>query len=516
MHTPKFGRVNRTRIVMIIMIIVVVLLLAIVGVLLFLNGKNNKNKEKEADTTPTAAPTQEVVFATATPAVQPKATSTPTSTPTPTNTATPTPTSTPTPEPAVRDLESVPEIIREEVKSFADRTVANVSFWGGANASDPKVRIVTHYYPAYLSVVFECTATGADRVHTEAYTFDAVTGRRLKAKDMFRETYLAVIKERLQTYAPEQDTAFLGTTFVSYDEAYRAADYDLFFIHDDKITFIFPDGTLMDPVHREFTYDVSLKEAECFMYRNTDGAQVGSVIRTDLDPDKPMIAITYDDGPYEKVESRLLEILDRYNAKATFFTIGERIDGSKASLRSIQAIAQAGHEVGSHTYSHKSFKTEDCDKEAFWTNVNKNNVVIANAIGYAPVYIRMPGGADKLDYMAKNLPMPMINWYLDTRDWDGGIIYPEKSTEEKMQAKTDDIYNTVMKTVGDGQIVLMHSLYQTSADATERILETLSAKGYQFVTVSELFYYKGITLENGKVSYSTTSQKNYNRDYSKN
>ncbi len=128
----------------------------------------------------------------------------------------------------------------------------------------------------------------------------------------------------------------------------------------------------------------------------------------------------------------------------------------------------------------------------------------------------MPGGADKLDYMAKNLPMPMINWYLDTRDWDGGIIYPEKSTEEKMQAKTDDIYNTVIKTVGDGQIVLMHSLYQTSADATERILETLSAKGYQFVTVSELFYYKGITLENGKVSYSTTSQKNYNRDYSKN
>ena len=521
MNTPKFGRVNKTRIVMIVMIAIVAVLLVVCGVLFFITQKN-KNKNNEPKNTPT--PTQEAALVTATPtaAQQVKATATPT----PTNKAvtqqTPVPTAKPTATPvpvtetaSIVGLESVPENIRQTVKAVAEETMADVKIWGGSKAKDPKVNVETFIYPAFVSVYMTCKADGTADIHRDACTFDRNTGERLAGNQVFRETYLAVIKERLQTYAAEQDEAFKRTKFVNYEEAYKANDYNNFYIHDNKVTFVFENGSLIDLSHKGFTFDADLAEATAFMYRDVNGFEIGYQIRTNLDPNKPMIAITFDDGPYEKRETQLLEIFDRYNAKCTFFAIGERIDGSKAGTRSIKAIAEKGHEVGSHTYSHVSFKKEDCDKETFWTEINRNNLVIAKTIGYAPTLIRMPGGNDKLDYMAKNLPMPMINWYLDTRDWDGGIIYPEKNTEADINAKVTEVSTYVIDNVKDGQIVLMHSLYYTSAEACNEIMATLAAQDYQFVTVSELFYYKGITLENGRVSYSTTTAKNYNRDYSK-
>ncbi len=517
MNTPKFGRVNKTRIIMNIMIIIVIILLAVVGVLLVINWKNkNKNDNK---VTPTAAPTQGVVMVTATP--EPSINVKPTSdTPTPTVgiKATATPTATPIPDPGalIVGLDSVPANIRSTVESYAKDVAKDVTVWGGNIAKNPKINIEAYYYPAFTSVLMTCTADGTSETHKEAYTFDAKTGTKLAANEVFRETYLAIIKERLQTYAVEKDPVFLRTSFIKYDEAYNATDYNKFYIHDNKVTFIFGNGTLTEILHKEFTYDADLSEATAFMYNDVNGLEVGYQIRKDLDPTRPMIALTYDDGPYDKVETKLLEIFDKYDAKCTFFAVGERIDSYKGSRESLLNVVNAGHEIGSHTYSHQSFKTEDCDKKLFWTEINKNNLTIAKNIGYAPVLIRMPGGNNKLDYMAKHLPMPMINWYLDTRDWDKGIIYPEKSTEAEYNAKVDSISKKVIDEVGDGQIVLMHSLYQTTAEATNEIMATLSIQGYQFVTVSELFYYKGITLENGKVSYSTTTKNNYNRDYSKN
>lgn len=521
MNTPKFGRINRTRIIMFIMIGIVVILTALVIILFVLSERKNRKADPQAvENTPT--PGQTVSLVTATPEV--KATDTPVivkvNTPTPTQevkiTPSPLPTAIPVPvEKEYAGLNLVPALVRNKVKLMADMAVADVNIWGGSNAKDPDVTIDTYVYPAFVSILIKCDAKGSATEHRIGCTFDAATGKQLAASEVFRESYLAVIKERLQKLAPEEDSAFLKTDFVKYDTAYKASDYDSFCIHDNKVTFVFGNGTLTELIHNEFVYDAPYSEAKAFMYKDTDGKPVGVQVREGLDPNKPMVAFTYDDGPYEVVESKLLKILDKYNAKCTFFTIGERIDGAKSSLRSIQNIAKAGHEVGSHTYSHTSFRKEDCDKELFWTEINKNNLTIAKAVGYAPTLIRMPGGNDKLIYMAKHLPMPMINWFLDTMDWNKGIIYPEKSTQETIDAKVDEITKTVLDSVADGQIILMHSLYYTSAEATDKIMEELSAKGYQFVTVSELFYYKGITLENGKVSYATNLKGNINRDYSK-
>ncbi len=525
MNTPKFGRINKTRIIMFVMIAIVIILLALVGVLLFLNGRGGKNRNNNGKTTPT--PTRAVALLTATPEV--KANNTPTTVPTTgakaTSTPTPVPTNTPvptaTPEAVIGtigNLMQVSEKIRGTVDDLVSEEFSKSSAWAGNDAKDIKASVECWAYPAFTSVLANFTSDGKV-IHQAGYVFETETGRRLGAYMVFRETYLAILKERLQTYAPEKDPVIGKTSFVSYDEVYNRNDFDSFYIANDKVTFIFGNDTLTDLMHKEFTYEVKLSEARAFMYMDLYFNPVGLQVRQDLDVNRPMIAFTYDDGPYEKVESQLLEIFERYNAKCTFFTLGERIDNYKSCKRSIQALAAAGHEIASHTYSHVAFRKEDCDKKEFWTQINRNNLLLAQTVGYAPVYIRMPGGNDTLDYMAKNLPMPMINWYLDTEDWNKGVVDKTKVSEETYNAKVDDITKRVIDEVlthgGDGKIILMHSLYESTAEATNEIMATLEIQGYQFVTVSELFYYKGIRLENGKVSYSTTTPKNYNRDYAK-
>ncbi len=520
---------------MIVLIIIVIILFGIALILYYLTEKNKKN---DTDFIPTPLPTQKVEMytATPTPTVGPVATETakntatptltvkPTATPAVKATATPSPTTKPvviptnTPTPVViqvaSGVEKVPVHFRNAVSELAEQTKEKVELWGGREASAPVITISVYTYPAITSVVFDCTATGFKGTHREAYNFDTETGARLTVKEVFHETYLAILKERLQTYALEKDKVFENTSFVTYDEAYRTSDYEQFYFDEIKAVFIFGYGTLTDLLHEEFTYEVDMSEARAFMIRDLNGYTTGSRIRMNLDPDKPMIALTYNSGPYEPVESKLIEMFNRYNAKATFFAIGSRIDSSKSAKNSIKLIAEAGHEVGSTAYNSKSFKSEDCDKELFWTEINKNNLSIAKAIGYAPLYIRMSKGRDRLDYMAKHMPMPMINWSVDPKDWSDGIINASKSTPEKVTAKAEEVAGIVEKNAKDGQIVLLASLYDSTAEATELILERLSKEGYQFVTLSELFYYRGVTPENGRVTSATTSKNKINKDYS--
>ena len=126
--------------------------------------------------------------------------------------------------------------------------------------------------------------------------------------------------------------------------------------------------------------------------------------------------------------------------------------------------------------------------KSLWQELNAANLSIANAIGYAPDYIRVPGGTTGI--FTKEFPMPLGNWDVDSLDYknsnqkDGGNI----------------IYNRLVNSgIRDGSIILMHSIYFRTYDATAMLLEYLSNQGYVFVTLSELFYYKGITPEDGEV-----------------
>lgn len=190
-----------------------------------------------------------------------------------------------------------------------------------------------------------------------------------------------------------------------------------------------------------------------------------------IDPSKPMIALTYDDGPYAPVGNRIMDCMEKYNGRATFFVVGNRAGSYQEELRRMQA---SGHEIGNHSYSHKYLQklgAADIRKE-----IEMGNQAVAAVTGTAPALVRLPGGGSNATVLA-NIHQPIILWNVDTRDW------ATKNADQTVAA--------VLGKVKDGDIVLMHELYKPTADATERMVPALAEQGFQLVTVSELIRFRG-------------------------
>lgn len=208
-------------------------------------------------------------------------------------------------------------------------------------------------------------------------------------------------------------------------------------------------------------------------------------IRKDLDPDKPMVALTFDDGPYDKVTNRILKVLKENNGRATFFVVGNRL----ATYHNVMEKAyEQGNQIGNHTYSHDNRTLNGLKPKKAKTEVAKANKLIKKYTGKAPGALRPTYGAanSSVRKMVKKMGMVLICWDVDSEDW--------KSKNKKKILKR-------MKSLADGDIVLMHDLYGTTADAVEELVPKLTKKGYQLVTIDELFYYKEMKQKPGQIYY---------------
>lgn len=204
-------------------------------------------------------------------------------------------------------------------------------------------------------------------------------------------------------------------------------------------------------------------------------------LRKDLDPSKPMVALTFDDGPYTPVTKRILKTLEKYDAKATFFCVGNRVPTYSDMVKKEYAL---GCQVASHTYGHV-FLTK-VKKKQIKAQVNKVDKVMEEIIGCSTTALRPPGGCvnDKVRSVVK---VPMVCWNIDSEDW---------------RSRNTSAVLKKCRSITDGDIVLMHDLYPTTAAAVEKLIPRLKKKGFQMVTVDELFYYKGIDAKGGKVYFS--------------
>lgn len=197
-----------------------------------------------------------------------------------------------------------------------------------------------------------------------------------------------------------------------------------------------------------------------------------------LDPDKPMMALTFDDGPGERT-NELLDVLEKYNAHATFFMQGVNIPGHEAE---VSRMLQIGCEVGNHSYDHPQLSS--LDAAGIQKQIGDTNDLIKSACGKEATVLRPPFG-DIDDNVKANVGLPMILWNIDTLDW--------KTLD------TQSTINCVLNTADDGDIVLMHDIHSTSVDAALYLIPKLIEDGYQLVTVSEMAEARGITMENGAV-----------------
>lgn len=198
-----------------------------------------------------------------------------------------------------------------------------------------------------------------------------------------------------------------------------------------------------------------------------------------IDPAKPMIALTFDDGPYYNGTERLLDILDKYKVRATFFVIGRNVD---AYPDLVKREVELGCEIGNHTYDH--IKLTKISDEEVLEQISKTNDAIMSAAGVIPSIIR-PVGGNTSDTLSQLLGIPIVLWSVDTRDWES--------------RDTNTTVENVLENVQDGSIVIMHDVYDETAAAVDILIPQLLQQGYQFVTVSELAEYKGIALNGGQV-----------------
>lgn len=195
---------------------------------------------------------------------------------------------------------------------------------------------------------------------------------------------------------------------------------------------------------------------------------------------RPMIALTFDDGPGEYTEE-LLNCLVENNAKATFFMLGQNVE---AYPEIAKKLSDAGMELGNHSYSHPDLVSVGADAAA--QQVSNTDAALKAATGFEATVMRPPGGSFN-DSVKSVIDHPLIIWSIDTRDW---------ATKSE-----DQTYQVVMDNAQDGSVVLMHDIHEWSVKAAIRMIPDLIAKGFKLVTVSELAEAKGKTLENGTAYY---------------
>ena len=185
------------------------------------------------------------------------------------------------------------------------------------------------------------------------------------------------------------------------------------------------------------------------------------------------IAFTFDDGPHYDVTVSIADMFAQYGGKCTYFIVGNRVAGRNAEA--VSYAASKGHEIAIHGYTH-DYYYDKCSDSRYEQEVTLTHQAIVNTIGVAPTLLRPPGGGMK-NSRVKASPYAVILWNVDPKDW----YYKKES-----KANVNQIVNHILKYAEDGDIVLMHDLYENTRDAVEILLPKLKEMGYEFVTVSEL------------------------------
>lgn len=199
-----------------------------------------------------------------------------------------------------------------------------------------------------------------------------------------------------------------------------------------------------------------------------------------IDPSKPMVALTFDDGPSQYTPG-ILDTLEKYESRATFFEVGNRVNQYPDT---VMRISRMGCEIGNHSYDHALLGNASAAK--IHSEISSTDAKIKAITGKKTTLLRPPYGSIGSS-LRRNAGLPMILWSIDTLDWK--------------YRNADTVYRSVINHVKDGDIILMHDLYSSTCTAVQKIVPELRKRGYQLVTVSELAQYKKVTLSAGK-SYS--------------
>lgn len=192
-----------------------------------------------------------------------------------------------------------------------------------------------------------------------------------------------------------------------------------------------------------------------------------------------IVALTFDDGPNPLTTPKLLDGLAQRNIKATFFLLGSCIEENKDIIK---RMYNEGHNIGNHSYSHKNLLALDIQSAKM--EYSQTNEILNSIIGTSSIAFRPPYG-NYNETIQSFINTPLVLWDIDPLDWK--------------DKDSDRIANHIIQKAKDGDIILLHDIYQTSVDAAFKVIDTLEQRGFHFVTINELLTRNGVEPHAGEV-----------------
>ncbi|GLC88052.1 polysaccharide deacetylase family protein [Lysinibacillus piscis] len=333
-----------------------------------------------------------------------------------------------------------------------------------------------HYYSFVLTKILYLGGANQE-VTMKTFFIDNETHKQLTIKTLLQNdennlaTLAAHVRKDLQQNPQLKDDLFADEVIKATEPKW--ANFERFAIVEDSLQFYFDDYeiasgavgtpivklplTLINPLLAS-EFQIAMETMKPVTPPSTDNTSV------------KRIALTFDDGPHPKVTEQILNTLDKYHAKATFFMLGSRVQYYPNIAKDVLA---RGHEIGNHTWTHPvltKMTAEQVTRE--YTSTAKE---IEKANGHAATLFRPPYGATN-DTVNAQIPVPVVLWTIDTMDWK--------------HRNAQQLLPYVKKNLHNNAIVLMHDIHQSTADGLDEVLAYLQSEGYECVTVSEILQYR--------------------------
>ncbi len=309
--------------------------------------------------------------------------------------------------------------------------------------------------------------------------YDATSNNEITMNDLIKEDKVNLYNDKIKELLTLKYPKFIVESLLKEEVKY---DY---LLRENELVIYFSNYNIEPEVEELLYLKVNYNEIKDYLnftalldkdYQNESGY--------DYTLSKKSVAFTFDDSPNKNKTDKILSYLKDNHFHATFFVVGNRTINNETLLLSINSD---GNEIGSHTYNHANMKK--LTNEEIVNDYNKMNSIYQKLFQKDLTLLRPPYG-NILNSQASLIPVSFILWNLDTNDW--------------RYRNTNYIVNYVLDNIKDGDIILFHDSYDTTVKAIEELLPLLYSKGYQVMSVSELFKLKNVNLEKNKIYYNVS------------
>jgi len=342
------------------------------------------------------------------------------------------------------DQEQADQKIAEVIKSLPDKDGITFLDYESSDVLDQYWSVTLHYQLLDMEQNLQAE-------NYQSFTFHKDSGEEVKLEDVLRRDYVDMVKEQFKKQANITLEDLNAVTFAIKENGLELT------AQNGKVTLSYADFKPYIKIPGKGIAEVHLE-----IKRNVE-----------IDPNKPMVALTFDDGPSPYTDE-VMSVFEKYHATASFFMLGQNIQSYPDTVKH---MVEYGFEICNHSLDHQSIASDD---KAFIANeIYDTQDILYKMTGHEPTRIRPPYGEyNDLTYeVANGNGVHITLWNVDTEDWSNR---DKNITLERAKAGAYD-----------GAIILFHDLYPTSLEAVKELIPYLQAEGYQLVTVSDLFQYKG-------------------------